>query len=250
VARRASAASSGRIGAGTGLGVSGLIPADGGWVALGTEGGHTSFAPRDEREVGHPARTPSRSMTTSPSSACCRARGCRLIHRALQHRDGLQPAPAGAADHSPGPEQGERALHWKTLEVFCLMLGTAASNLAVTQGAFGGIFIGGGIVPRLGTGSTREPFRPLRGQGPLQRLPRAIPTYVITAEHATLDGASGLAQSSCAACSRRRARPSSGRSSAPREALAGRAPRGRPRLAQPRFHAERPHRRHRPRGTG
>lgn len=41
----------GVIGAGTGLGVSGLIPAQGGWVALGTEGGHTSFAPRDEREV-------------------------------------------------------------------------------------------------------------------------------------------------------------------------------------------------------
>ena len=41
----------GVIGAGSGLGVSGLIPAEGGWVALGTEGGHTSFSPRDEREI-------------------------------------------------------------------------------------------------------------------------------------------------------------------------------------------------------
>ena len=41
----------GLIGAGTGLGVSGLIPAGDGYVALGTEGGHTSFAPRDEREI-------------------------------------------------------------------------------------------------------------------------------------------------------------------------------------------------------
>lgn len=41
----------GLIGAGSGLGVSGLIPADDGWIALGTEGGHTSFSPRDEREV-------------------------------------------------------------------------------------------------------------------------------------------------------------------------------------------------------
>ena len=41
----------GLIGAGTGLGVSGLIPADDGWIALGTEGGHTSFSPHDEREI-------------------------------------------------------------------------------------------------------------------------------------------------------------------------------------------------------
>ena len=40
----------GLIGAGSGLGVSGLIPADNGWIALGTEGGHTSFSPRDARE--------------------------------------------------------------------------------------------------------------------------------------------------------------------------------------------------------
>ena len=41
----------GILGSGTGLGVSGLIPADDGWIALGTEGGHTSFSPRDEREL-------------------------------------------------------------------------------------------------------------------------------------------------------------------------------------------------------
>ena len=41
----------GLIGAGSGLGVSGLIPADDGWVALGTEGGHASFSPHDEREL-------------------------------------------------------------------------------------------------------------------------------------------------------------------------------------------------------
>ena len=44
------------IGAGSGLGVSGLIPAQGGWVALGTEGGHASFAPRDEVEIDEMCR--------------------------------------------------------------------------------------------------------------------------------------------------------------------------------------------------
>jgi glucokinase len=47
----------------------------------------------------------------------------------------------------------------ETLEVFCAMLGTAAANLAVTLGALGGIYIGGGIVPRLGEYFDRSPFR-------------------------------------------------------------------------------------------
>ena len=182
----------GLIGAGTGLGVSGLIPADGGWVALGTEGGHTSFAPRDEREIGilryaltqHDHVSFERLLSGS---------GLSLIHRALQHRDGLQPAPLPAPQITRlALEQGD-ARCLETLEVFCLMLGTAASNLAVTQGAFGGIFIGGGIVPRLGTWFDASPFRTrFEDKGRFSAYLRAIPTYVITAEHATLDGASAI----------------------------------------------------------
>lgn len=41
----------GVLGPGSGLGVSGLIPSGDGWISLGSEGGHTSFAPRDEREI-------------------------------------------------------------------------------------------------------------------------------------------------------------------------------------------------------
>ncbi len=71
------------------------------------------------------------------------------------------------------------------------MLGTAAANLAVTQGAMGGIFIGGGIVPRLGSYFDRSPFRArFEDKGRFSDYLKAIPTYVITAEHATLMGAS------------------------------------------------------------
>ena len=182
----------GVIGAGTGLGVSGLIPADGGWVALGTEGGHTSFAPRDEREIGilryaltEHGHVSFERLLSGP--------GLALIHRALAHRDGL-PVPRLDA-----PEITRRALEEadarcrETLEVFCLMLGTAASNLAVTQGAFGGIFIGGGIVPRLGAWFDHSPFRArFEDKGRFSSYLKAIPTYVITAEHATLEGAAAI----------------------------------------------------------
>ena len=180
------------IGAGSGLGVSGLIPAEGGWVALGTEGGHTSFSPRDEREIAilryaltqHPHVSFER-LLSGP--------GLSLIHCALQHRDGL------AVRSLEAPEITRRALEQgdarclETLEVFCLILGTAASNLAVTQGAFGGIFIGGGIVPRLGSWFDSSAFRSrFEDKGRFSGYLKVIPTYVITAEDATLHGVSAI----------------------------------------------------------
>jgi hypothetical protein len=64
----------------------------------------------------------------------------------------------------------------EVLELFCGALGTAAGNLAITLGARGGVYIGGGIVPRLG--NFFRPFdvsKPLRGQGPVQHLPGGDP---------------------------------------------------------------------------
>ena len=182
----------GLIGAGSGLGVSGLVPAGDGWVALGTEGGHTSFSPRDERELDilryAMAQHPHVSFERLVSGP-----GLELSHLALLHRAG-RPAHA-----LPAPEITRRALEGsdavclQALETFCAMLGTAASNLAVSQGATGGVFIGGGIVPRLGLWFDRSPFRArFEDKGRFSPYLRAIPTYVITAEHATLDGAAAV----------------------------------------------------------
>lgn len=182
----------GLIGAGSGLGVSGLIPAGDGYVALGTEGGHASFAPRDEREIAI-LRHALTEFDHVSFERLLSGPGLELIHRALSARDGL-PRP-----HLAAPEITRRALEdgdalcTEVLEVFCLMLGTAAANLAVTQGAFGGVYIGGGIVPRLGEFFDRSPFRArFEDKGRFSDYLKAIPTYVITAEQATLLGASAV----------------------------------------------------------
>ncbi|HEX2013346.1 MAG TPA: glucokinase, partial [Roseateles sp.] len=81
----------------------------------------------------------------------------------------------------------------ETLSLFCALLGTAAANLAVTLGALGGIYIGGGIVPRLGEAFDRSDFRRrFEDKGRFSNYLAAIPTYVITAEHATFIGASAI----------------------------------------------------------
>jgi glucokinase len=73
------------------------------------------------------------------------------------------------------------------------MLGTAAANLAVTQGAFGGIYIGGGIVPRLGEYFDKSSFRErFEDKGRFADYMKRIPTFVITAGDATMVGVSTI----------------------------------------------------------
>lgn len=182
----------GVLGAGTGLGVSGLIPAADGWVALGTEGGHTSFSPRDEREIAILRY----GMTQYPHLSHERllsGPGIELIHRALRADAGLAAQALSAPEITRRAVEGSDALCGQTMETFCAMLGTAAGNLAVTFGAQAGVYIGGGIVPRLGTYFDRSPFRArFEDKGRFSDYVRAIPTYVITAEQATFAGASAI----------------------------------------------------------
>jgi glucokinase len=85
------------------------------------------------------------------------------------------------ADVTNLAKQGE-PLARKTLAMFFSMLGTVASNLAVTTGAFGGIYIAGGIVPRLVAELGKSEFRTrFENKGRYRRYLAAIPTYAITA---------------------------------------------------------------------
>jgi len=185
----------GLLGAGSGLGVSGLIPAGDGWVSLGSEGGHTSFSPRDEREIAV-LRHAWQAFGHVSFERLLSGPGLALMYRALAAHAGV------AAEDLAAPEITRRALDGsdrvcaETLEVFCAVLGTAAANLAVTLGAFGGIYIGGGIVPRLGAYFDRSPFRArFEDKGRFGRYLAAIPTFVITAEQSTFAGASAILDS-------------------------------------------------------
>jgi glucokinase len=182
----------GLLGPGSGLGVSGLIPSGDGWISLGSEGGHTSFSARDEREIAI-LRHAWKQFDHVSFERLVSGPGMELMYRALAERAGV-PAQNLAA-----PDITQRALDQidpvceETLDAFCTMLGTAAANLAVTLGALGGIYIGGGIVPRLGEYFDRSPFRKrFEEKGRFSRYVATIPTFVITAEHATFIGASAI----------------------------------------------------------
>jgi glucokinase len=176
------------IGAGTGLGVSGLLPWRGRWIPIQGEGGHTAFSPCDEREdavlrvlrerFGHVS---TERLASGP--------GLVNIYRALHVLDRGMPrellpeeiASAGMTDEDPHCREA--------LTMFCSVLGTAAGNLVVTLGARGGLYIGGGIVPKLGEWFDRSPFRArFEHKGRFSSYVAAVPTLVILAENPALRG--------------------------------------------------------------
>ncbi|MDQ7976100.1 bifunctional transcriptional regulator/glucokinase [Paraburkholderia sp. SARCC-3016] len=182
----------GLLGPGTGMGVSGLIPADDRWIALGSEGGHASFAPSDEREdlVLQYARKKWSHVSFERVAA---GPGIEIIYRALAARDKKRvPSTLDVAEISKRGLEGD-PLAAETLDVFCGILGTFAGNIAVTLGALGGIYIGGGVVPRLGDFFAKSSFRQrFEAKGRFEDYLKNVPTFVITAEYPAFLGVSAI----------------------------------------------------------
>ncbi len=180
----------GLVGAGTGLGVSALVPAGGDWVALQSEGGHVAFSPSDPNEVAvleycwrRFDHVSAERMVSGP--------GIALIREALAASRALPVDLSLSTGAIVGRAlAGTDALCRETLDCFCGMLGTVAANLAVTLGASGGIYIGGGVVPRLGDYFAASPFRArFENKGRFSAFTANIPTLLITAPHPALGGA-------------------------------------------------------------
>ncbi len=182
-ARRAAAIAV--IGPGTGLGVSALVPSAKGWRALPTEGGHVTLAPVNARE-GQVLDILRRKFSHVSAERALSGQGLVELYEAISLLDGT--GDATARDQSMTPAKvTRRALGRRdpaaagALRMFSEMLGTVAGNLALTLGARGGVYIAGGIVPRLGTGFAAAAFRRrFEDKGRFSAYLGPIPTYLIT----------------------------------------------------------------------
>lgn len=182
----------GVLGPGTGLGVSGLIPTSDGFVTLGSEGGHVNFAPCDEREYAI-LQFAWKEWPHVSTERLISGPGLELIYRALAARHQQQVRALSAQEIMHAALHEAEPLSLETLECFCAMLGSFAANLAVTLGAFGGIYIGGGIVPLMGEHFTASPFRSrFEAKGRFSSYLAQIPTYVITTPNPAFYGVSAI----------------------------------------------------------
>ncbi|MDB5991170.1 MAG: glucokinase [Herbaspirillum sp.] len=183
----------GLVGPGTGLGVGGLIPDKGRWIALGSEGGHVSFSPADAREAALLAYC-WRTYAHVSAERLVSGPGMEIIYRGL-----AEIGNVGKVAPLTTPEIVDRALKegdalcLEVLDCFCGMLGTVASNVALTLGALGGIYLGGGVVPHLGAHFVASSFRKrFENKGRFEAYLQKIPTYIITVRYPAFAGAAAI----------------------------------------------------------
>ena len=173
------------LGPGTGLGVSGLVPADGGgWAVVEGEGGHATMAatgPRESRVLAEVAR----EFGHVSAERVLSGPGLVHLHRALRRLDGEEPGGPG-----PTPEEivaegagGRSPRSGEALDLAAELLGTFAADAALTLGARGGVYVGGGLVPRYADRFARSGFRRrFEDKGRFSEYLAAIPTYLIVHE--------------------------------------------------------------------
>ena len=182
------AAPIGLLGPGTGLGVSGLVWSGHSWIPLQSEGGHVTFSPVDDREWAVAQVIHRRFGHASPERLLS-GPGLVNLYTALAEVEGWSAAALDPAAITDRALAGTCPHCRDVLDIFCGALGTAAGNLAITLGAQGGVYIGGGIVPRLGEFFDHSPFRTrFETKGRFSDYLAAVPTWVITAANPALRG--------------------------------------------------------------
>src|SRR5215831_8337866 len=168
----------GVLGPGTGIGVSALVPAKVGWVAVDGEGGHVTLAAQDSREAAiidilH------RQFAHVSAERVLSGPGLVNLYDALCELAG-KPAGPLTPDHVTNIYPGCDPHAREAVAMFCGMLGTFASNVALTYGARGGIYIMGGIVPKILPIFRHSAFRErFEMKGQYRFYLGAIPTYVV-----------------------------------------------------------------------
>ena len=177
------------IGPGTGLGVAAVVPTRHGWVAVPGEGGHATLAPADDFESALLLEV-RRHYAHVSAERLLSGIGLPVLHAAVTAVLGLQATPQTAPQIVERALAGDDEACSRTIDSFCALLGGFAGNVALTLGASGGVFIGGGIVPRLGERFSTSQFRArFEAKGRFAAYLADVPTAVITDTLTALTGA-------------------------------------------------------------
>lgn len=180
----------GVLGPGTGLGVSGLVYADGRWVALEGEGGHVAFSPINDRECDI-LKLCWKDYQRVSAERLISGSGLQILYQSICTLNVATAEDLSPADISNRAIEDTDANCVEALEIFCQMLGTVAGSLALTLGAVSGIYIGGGIIPRLSDYFVNSGFRErFDRKGRMAKYVRKIPVYVIQTPNPALTGIS------------------------------------------------------------
>lgn len=182
------------LGPGTGLGVAGLVSSPSGWISVPGEGGHISFAAEDveelairEKMTGDKGHVSAERMISGP--------GLVRLYQVLGQMKGVKPDPLSAAEIAARALGDKENLAEEALGYFKTWLGRFAGDMALAYGAQGGVYLGGGMAPRIFDEAAASAFdlaffhRAFQAKGRLSAYLASIPVYTIRAADAGLRGA-------------------------------------------------------------
>jgi glucokinase len=182
------------ISAGTGLGEAGLFWDRRHYHVFASEGGHTDFAPRDDEEAALRAHL-ARNHAHVSYERVCSGMGLVAIHDFLCAKDGVGVGRTDASAITKAALDGSDAVSVRALDMMVRIYGAEAGNLALKLLATGGIYVGGGIAPRI-LGKLQEGsfLEALDDKGRFSQLLARIPVHVILNDRTALLGAARLAR--------------------------------------------------------
>ena len=179
------------IGPGSGLGVAGVaFTKKGEPVVLSTEGGHVTIPVKNGRELEimlHMKHTKYRHVSAERVAS---GKGLVNLYETICDIDHLDDMPElTAAEISKKAIEESCPVCAESLDLFCHFLGVVAGNLALTMGAKGGVYLAGGIIPKLGDYfSTSRFYQSYFSHGRFNDYLKQIPIYVITRDNLALEG--------------------------------------------------------------
>jgi len=182
------------LGPGTGLGVAAYVPSAQGGLVLRGEGGHSTLPSGSAREDAVIAHLRQRYGHVSAERVLS-GPGLENLYRAIAAIDSLNVLERSAAEITQAALGGQCAVSAAALDTFCAMLGDVAGNFALSFGAQGGVFMAGGILPRLSDHIAKTQFRArFEAKGRMRRYVEQIPVYLILRDDPAFVGLRRLAK--------------------------------------------------------
>jgi glucokinase len=182
------------LGPGTGLGVACFVPGSQSSIVIASEGGHATMAATSRREdaVIDYLR---RQFGHVSAERVASGGGLENLYRAVVALDGIDAPKRNAAEITNAALDGNCPTAKMALDLFCAMLGTIAGNVALMFSARGGVYIAGGIAPRVTEFMARSQFRArFEHKGRFRTYLEAIPSSVIVHPAATFMGLRSIAK--------------------------------------------------------
>lgn len=176
------------MGPGTGFGMAQLVPQNGGWTVIATEGGHASFAPTNEKELEIKRVLLQQQKHVSVENILSGI-GLVNLYKALANIAKVTPKDYSPADVSGKGMANEDAICRDAVLTFLDVLGEVAGDKALSTGARSGIVITGGITARLLDMIPKSNFiERYKNKGPLVDYVNDINIRVVLNDKAALVG--------------------------------------------------------------